>query len=160
MSRTTSATFRQAVFSQETDKVFLPIITISHPSLGSPLRFVRDAYQITSGGNVYLPFPFNVTLPNDRDDGGQVKSVQLTIDNVDRSIIGTLRSIPDSPTLTLSIVLASSPDTVEFGPMTFSLQGVSYNADTITGTLVAEDRLQNKVPGLTWNPVDFSGVFA
>lgn len=160
MSRSLSAAVRTAIFSQETDKVFLPLIEITHPTLATPFRFVRDGVSIVSGGYTYYPVPFNITLPNDLDDGAGVKTIQLTIDNVDRVIMVAVRSITDAPQIRLMIVLADNPSVVEVGPLDLTLTAVTYNADTISGTLVFEDRMQINVPALAWNPSDFPGVFA
>ena len=164
MSRTLSSAARLAMFSQETDKIFLPLLKINHATLGAPLRFTRNTVQIISKvedgstSQTFLPYPFNLNLPDDTQDS-TVKTVQLAIDNIDRSITAAVRSIASAATVTLWIVLATTPDTIEAGPFTFSLSDVTYDAFTVSGTLTYEDRLQTRVPGLDFNPFDFPGLF-
>lgn len=159
MPRSTSLAFRNAIFSQETDKVFILLCTISHVSLVTPIRLARSSVDVVSGGLTYTAFGLNVVIPADLDDGS-VKSTTLTADGVDLSIIQALRSIPaPAPDITLAVVLLDTPDTVEWGPVPFKAGPATYDAQAVAWTLTRDDRLQNKWEGLTFNPIDAPGVF-
>ncbi|MBE0598443.1 MAG: DUF1833 family protein, partial [Desulfuromonadales bacterium] len=106
---------------------------------------------------VYQPFPFDIALPADRDD--QISKVTLTIDNVDRAIVRAVRELASAPTVTLEIVLASSPDVVEAGPFEFTLQDAGYDALTVSGTLGYEDILNEPFPAGAFVPAAFPGMF-
>ena len=159
MSRSTSSTLRQAVFAEETGKVFLLLLTIQHADIGSPdtLYFVDNFENVTSGGHTYTAFPFTIDLPGDSDD--ELPRVQLTIDNVDRSIVEAIRNLGGAPTVTLSVVLSSSPNTIEAGPFEMKMRNAEYDSLVVTGDLQSDDILNEPYPGDAFTPQNFPGLF-
>jgi len=157
VSRTLSAAARNAIFASQTAEAFLVLLTLDHPTWGAPVRVTSDAVDTASRGYTYKPFPFLVSLPEERDDA--LARVRLTIDNVDRSIIAALRPLTSPPTVTLEVVLASSPDTLEAGPFDFTLRNVEYDALTITGDLMFEDVLNEPFPAGSFTPASYPGLF-
>lgn len=155
--RTLSAAARAAIYAAQTDQVFLQLLELDHADLVSPLRFVSNTESVVHDGNTYLPFPFLVDLPDDKE--GQITSARLTVDNVDRQVVTAIRSIETAASVTFLVVLASSPDTVEAGPLVFTLRNVSYNAQQVQGELIYEERLNLEVPGLKFTPELFGGLF-
>jgi len=145
--RSLSSAAKAALTFQETGEIYLMLLTIQHPALIPSLYF----------GNTYLAWPFQVALPEERED--TVPTIQIVIDNIDRRIMAGIRSLPTAPTVLLEVVLASSPDTVEAGPFNFTLRGVDYDALTITGTLSPEDILNEPFPQYTYSPASFPGLF-
>ena len=99
-----------------------------------------------------------MTLPDDDDE--KPPTVTLSITAVDRQVVSAVRGIDGDMTVTIEVVLASSPDTVEAGPFDFTLRGVTYDAMTIQGTLAYEDVLNEPFPGDSFTPSRFPGVFA
>lgn len=97
-------------------------------------------------------------MPEETEEAPPV--VQLSICNVDRSIVNAVRSVSGEPiTVTMSIVLASSPDVIEAGPITFVMLDVEYDAGAVTGTLAFEgDVLNQAYPSETFNPSDYPGL--
>ena len=84
MSRTVSTLFRQAIYAQETQQVFLLLITIDHDNLAVPIRVVVNTEDITSRGDLYQAYPVDVELPDDNDDAPP--TARLTIDNISTSV--------------------------------------------------------------------------
>jgi len=158
MPRDLSLTARQAVFAQETGTVFLILLTIDHSSLSSPLRFVYNNEDITSRGNTFTAFNFQIQLPSEEEDS--ITDVQLRIDNVDRQIVETVRSLSSAPEVTMEIVLSSDPDTVEAGPFNFELQEATYDAVQVTGTLGYPPVLDEPFPGDLFTPQNHPGLFS
>jgi hypothetical protein len=156
--RSTSATLRAAVNAQQTGEVFLVILEIDHADMVTPIRVVNDQISVMSGGDYYAAFPFQVQMPDESDD--TMPFVTLRIDNVDQQIVTALRQLTSAPTVTLSVVLASDPDTVEAGPFTFSLAQATYDANAVAATLTYEDVLSEPIPGDKFTPNNFPGVFA
>jgi len=68
----------------------------------------------------YLPYPFQINLPTQSDD--EVPTVSLTVDNTDLTVNDKIRTLSGPPTVTFSVVLASSPNTEEAGPFEMQLQ--------------------------------------
>ena len=157
MPRTLSSTAKQAIFAQETGEVFLMLITISHAALSPSLRFVGNTQDVVSRGDTYLGWPFRIALPAEFDD--QLPTVQLQIDNVDRRIMEGVRALTSAPAVTLEVVLASAPDTVEAGPFAFTLKAADYDALVISGTLAFEDVLNEPYPQYAFTPGSFPGLF-
>ena len=159
MSRTLSTPATQALFAQETGEVFLCLLTISHPALAGPICVVNNTQDIVSRGVTYIAFPFDIILPDERED--QLPQVQLSIQNVDRRIALAVRSLPPGTqaSVSLEVVLASSPDTVEIQGLGFSLLQVDYDAMTVTGTLSYEWILSEPFPAGVMGPTLFPGMF-
>jgi hypothetical protein len=155
--RTLSVPALRAITAQETGEVFLILITITHDDLADPLYFVNNTENITSRGHEFLGWPFEIALPDEREDA--LPTVQLRIDNVDRRILEGIRGLPTAPTVLLEIVLASAPDVVEAGPINFTLRGVEYDALVITGTLAPEDVLNEPAMQYSFTPALFPGLF-
>jgi Domain of unknown function (DUF1833) len=157
MSRTLSTAALEAIYSQETNQVFLVLLTIDHVDLTLPIRVVNNHQAITSNSQTYVPYAFEFDPPDERE--GVITSAKLIIDNIDRSIVSIIRSLLTAPTVSVSIVLADSPDTIEAGPLEFQLKNVSYNVETVSGDLIYNDIETINIPGDTFNPADFGGLF-
>jgi len=161
MSRTTSSVFTAMAAAQQTGEFLLALITITHASIiGGPLRLVQDLQPLTSNGNVYTAFPFEIRLPEDTDDGPA--KVLLTIDNVDRSIAQAIRGMsPTSPpTVTVELVVASQPDVVEISIPNLTLRNVSGDAMQIEGELRMDEEDLVAFPGQSFTPQLFPGIFS
>lgn len=171
---TVSDTFKAAMYQQQTDEVLLALIVIAHDDLASPIRVCSNVEDITQGGIVYddegvvttdagtvtdgsgdtyTAFPFEVELPD--PEGLAI----LSICNVDRQIVEAIRTIDSPPTVTLSLVLADSPDVVEAGPFEFELTDVTYDALIVSGTLSFDHFLDEIWPGDRFTPGQFAGLF-
>jgi len=156
--RTLSSAALQALYSQETGTCFLILLTISHPTLSAPLFFTSDGVQTISRGNVYLPFPFQLTIPDDQDQ--QLPQAGITIDNVDRSIVTAIRNMGTAPAgILIEVVTSAAPDNVEFASGELTLRDVNYDAMTVSGTLTFEAILAEPFPGDLVTPATIPGVF-
>ena len=158
MARSVSSTLETAIYAQQTNQVFHILLEIAHADMASTLRFVNNTANVTSNGDVYTAYPFLIDFPP-ADDPDQLPTVRLFIDNIDRSIVEQLRSISSAPTIDVSVVLASSPNTVECGPLQFTLRSIDYDAQVITAELGFENILNEPFPAGTFTPTDFPGLF-
>ena len=148
----------QAMLAQETPEVFLCCLTINHPSLDPPIRLVCNNEPLVRDAGTFQPYPFRITLPDQRDD--QIPQVHVNVDNVDLAVNAQISTLVGMPTCTLEVVLASQPDTVEAGPFEFNLQTATSTADTIDGTLGYEDDVfAQQVPGQNYLPSNSNGLF-
>lgn len=155
--RTLSSAAQAAITAAQTGEAFLVLLALSHPQLAAPIRVTSDAVATVSGGDTFSPFPFTVQLPAERGD--RLAGATLVIDNVDRSVVTALRSIGSGPTVTLKVVLASSPNTVEAGPFVYTLKNAKYDALTVEGELAFEDILNEAFPGASFVPFSHPGLF-
>ena len=138
-------------------EVPLVIIEISHADI-TTLRFVNNYTNVTSNGNVYTAYPFDINLPSDVEE--KLPQVTLTIDNISRSIVDEIRTLTGAPDIDISVILASDPDKLEAGPYEMKLREVGYNAFTITGTISELDIFHETYPGDNYSPTNFQGLFA
>ena len=157
MSRALSSAAKAGAFAQQTDQVYLVLLEIDNGEMASPIRVVNNYADVVSGGETYTAYPFDITLPTDADDA--IPQATLTIDNVDRVITDAIREMVGSATVTISVVLAASPSTIEAGPYVMNLRNVTWNALTVSGQLAAEDVLNEPYPGEYMTPELFPGLF-
>lgn len=159
--RTLSPAMLAALHAQETGEVVLARIIITHPLIiGGPLRLVQNLQDVVAGGNTYTAFPFQITLP-DEDEAGATPRIKLVIDNVDRSIVATIRSLPPSPppSVDIEIFLASQPNVVEVSYTGLTLRTVPYDVFTIEGDLVLDEDDREPYPQNAMTPALFPGLF-
>ena len=157
MSRTLSATARAALFAQQTGQALLTLLEIDHPDLDAPIRVVNNTENIVSGGVTFCACAFDVPPPDDLSEAPP--SVTLSICNVDRSITYALESIASPPTIKMWVIVGSTPNVEEIGPIEFSLLAVSYDVLTIECTLGFEPILNESIPGHSFTPDLFPGIF-
>lgn len=132
MPRSISEAALAAINAETTDEVFLVFAVIDHSTLSDPLRFVSGSdVAVTSDSVEYTPAPFGVAFPADGTD--RLPRVTLTVPAVDSMVMEALTSIIDPPSCSLSMVLASDPDTVEFGPFDMLIQQAR---DELTRTVI------------------------
>lgn len=158
MSRTLSGNALAALFSQETDEAFFILITITHPDLPDPLRVCNDAVPIVSRGETFVNYVFEFTLPSDED--GSPPQAQISIDNVDKVIVDTLRSIATPATFLIEIIRSSDLDTVEVVYEGLSMRAVKGDVFKISGDLIIEDIAVEPYPYRIFSPAEFRGLFS
>lgn len=153
----TTAALKQLLFAEEMDEAIILLLTLDHPELSTPIRVCSDAVDVLSRGNTFISFNFNITLP--LESGDSPPRAKLQIDNVDRQIIQTVRSISSAPNLTVEIVRSGDLDTVEVQFLDFTLNNITYNAMTVSGDLSFEDFLREPYPAAVFDPARFPGGF-
>lgn len=158
MSRTVSLTAMRSAMAQDSDEVWVMLLQVDHDDLPSPLYFCDNSEDVTHSSQVYTAFPFKIVLPSDESEREPVSS--LTISNVDRRLIDEIRSISSGPTMTVRVVLASSPNTVEYGPVVLRALSVSYDAKSITFQLGFDAFESEPLPATKFTPEWFPGMFA
>jgi len=151
-----------ASLAQETGEAWITLLSIAHPDLatmpeiGGTIRFAHHPVDIVSRGATYRAAYFEVSLP---DDAEEVPRVTLRVENVDRLIADALRAIASAPTVTLEVVLGSTPDVIEAGPYELTLRRVDVDAVFVEGELVYDDMLNEPYPGDSFTPDKYPGLF-
>ena len=149
--------FVRSAFGPETDEVWLILLTLSHPDLTDDIRVVHNPETITSRGQDYIGFAFELTLPSDTEDRAPV--AELRIDNVSREIAEAVRSISSAPTVTIEIIRAADPDSVEISLTGFTLRNVRWDALAVSGSLALDDISIEPYPAGSFTPASFPGLF-
>jgi hypothetical protein len=156
MARTLSSLALEAAHAQQTGEVWLVLLTMTHASLTAPIRVVNNNEDITSRGNVFQAFPFDIELPG--EDPDSPSRARLRIDNVDRTVVNSIRSIDTPPQVMLEVILASQPGTVEVAFSGLTLREVDYDASSVSGDLVFESIFSEPISA-TMTPSRFPGLF-
>ncbi|EJB02878.1 protein of unknown function (DUF1833) [Rhizobium leguminosarum bv. trifolii WSM597] len=167
MSRDVTDRFREAVYAQETDEVPICLLTITHESMEEPIYISSDPstrlsddpliYGTESRGEQYIFLPFEFTLPDDKSDSAP--RVQLTMDNIDRTLVSMLRTFATPPSIKLEIILAADPDTVEITVPVLQMSDATFEDHTISITLVADSLINEPHPAGRFTPGAFPGLF-
>lgn len=150
--------FRKAIQDQQTGENAVVLITITHDSLDEPLRLSTDAtVRLSSDPLTYgtrsrligsttgtLPtaaeFLFalmSATLPENRESG--VTATDITFENVDAGMIEVARELKTPARVDFAVVLASTPDYVDFEWTDLRTISVDYDEASITVSISRED---------------------
>ena len=138
-------------------EAFLILVEITHADLASPIRLVNYLTNVVSDGDTYTAYPFAIEFPEESADAPPAAT--LTVDNVSREITDALLGLDTSPDVSMKVVLASSPDTVEAGPVFMKLHVMPWTAFAVTGRLGPEGVLDEPYPADTFNPVQWPALF-
>jgi hypothetical protein len=168
MARSVSLNFRTAAFGQESGEVAIALLTITHPSLPSPILLSTDAttrfstdpllYGTMSRSQQFLFVFAEVTMPDEQDK--QPPAAKLVISNIDRSIIPLARSVSSPPSVKIEIVLASAPDTVEIAIPAMDMVNLQYDANQLTFDLAIDALAFEPFPSGSFDPASFPALFA
>lgn len=131
-----STALLSAVNAPQTDEVFLVLLMIDHPQLTVPIRLANNTEDVVSNGETYIGFPFEIRLFNEDD---QTPRAQIRVQNVDRRIGEVIRSLRTSPSVAVSVVLASDPDTIELDWIQAELRDVEGDAISISAVISGQD---------------------
>jgi len=160
--------FKSSVYAQETDDVFIVLVTLYSDELAEDILLSNVAhekfddlgdniYGVTSNGDRYIYCPFKISLP--RDDKTGTVSAKLSIQNVDRSIVSYARSVQRSITVKIQVVLSRDTDVVELEFDNFRLSSVSYDALVVEGALTLDYWGLEPFPSGRFTPSKFPGLF-
>lgn len=156
MSRSLSTTAKQAIFAQSTSEVFVTLLTLSHTDFAQTIRVAGNWEDVVSNGNTFTAYPFEIDLPGEDDEA--LSKVDLLITNVDKLIVDEVRSIASPIDLTLEIVLASDPDTIE-ASFAMKVRHIEGDAHILKATCNFEDLLNEAFPAHTYTPIDYPALF-
>lgn len=156
--------FLAAMHARETEECVLDLLTIESPELEGPLRLVNNPAAVVSRGMTFEPWAFQIPAPGERED--KLPTVTLIMDAIydpegpmELGAVGTINTI-NTGTITLEWILASAPDSVEYGPFVFTIQKSTFDAQQITVQAAYEDLLNDAWPGYAFTPSFFPALFA
>lgn len=124
------------------------------------LRFCNNTESLTYLGNIYLPYAFTVDYPGETED--TITNARLTIDATDQTIVAAVRSLTNPPTVTAKAMFFPDDGLGTFEvliPWTYTLRHVSFNASSVSGDLIYEDRLDNQMGPIRMTAQVAPGLF-
>jgi hypothetical protein len=165
--RILSLNFRKALFSQESGEVPIFLLTITHPSLTSPIYLSTDAterysttplmYRTMSRTIAFLYAGIDVTIPDEQDKTPPAS--KLTIQNVTESLIPLARSVSTPPSVKIEAVLASALDTVEMTWPALNMSNLLYDANQLVFDLTMDALVTEPYPAGTFSPASFPSLY-
>ena len=142
-------------FSQQSD-LPLVLLKIEHADLATDILVANNNENVTSGGDEYVGFPFDIVLPDSVEDAAP--RAKLRIDNVSREIVEAIRTISSPPSVSIKVVRQDSLDVVEYEFVGMILRIADFNALSVSGDLEFEDLTRETYPAYTFNPANFQGI--
>jgi len=132
------------------------LITIT--PVGNPvIRFVNNTEKVISRGLEFIPYPFDIVLP--QDDGETLPRVTLRIDNLSGEIMTAIRAQEEPPAVKIEVVTSAFPDIVEKSLDFLTLRTVSYDSLVVEGSLETTNILNMKFPKSRYLAVEFPALF-
>jgi hypothetical protein len=116
-----------------------------------------QAYWKFNEGNQYIAFPFGITLPSDEENAPP--KAMLRISNVDRRIVQEIRGLASSPAVTIELVRAVDPHTVEVVYTGLELLNAKYDAQIISGDIAVRSFSREPYPASLITPSLFRGLY-
>lgn len=156
MARDLSTPATEGIFAQQTGQMFLLLVVVNHAEM-SAIRLVQDEEDVVSNGETYTAFAFMINLPDATQ--ARIAKVKLVIDNTDGRFTSVFRSIRKPFDVTVSVVLRSSPDTIEAGPFDFVMRNISRDAQVIQGECTFEPIGDDAFPKTMMESQTFPGLF-
>lgn len=160
----------RALFSPDGDDTLMALLTIHDPDTGIPSILISDnftqrlsqtddrvVYGTISRGVEYIFVPLEITLPSEERDG--TSRASLVIHDVTKYLTPLIRSLTGPPTITIELVLKSSPSIVEAVFTGFYISSISYTEQSVTCSLSLIDYQVEPFPIYSFTPKFFPGLF-
>jgi hypothetical protein len=161
----------KAIYATETGDYPIMLIKIIHPELPQEILLSTDpttrlpgmttdqnvVYGTVSNSKEYMYCPMELDLWTEDEEAAPY--TRMTVSNIGLELVAAIRSIRTSPTVGLSIVLASDADNVEGQCDGFKFFDVDINPATVSGELVMDILHNEPAPYLTFTPSTAAGIF-
>lgn len=135
---------------------YLFLMTISDPESNTVLRVVNNLEDVTSNGEVYTAFPFEIILPP--DTGTAPSGVKVKTVNVGAELMEILRGTLDPPKVKLELVLSDAPDVVEKTIDFMVLRGLEYDVNSVSFDLTSSSIFARKTCNGIYSQNEFPGL--
>lgn len=149
---------RSALYAQTTQEGLLALVVFEHPSWEAPVRLAGWPQSVTSRGQVYSPYPFELVLPEVSRD--RVEPARISLSNVSRDLIPALRGTEGPITATLEFVRIGNPEIVEVSFPKLQVLSESGDVAVIEAPLTILDISTQRYPADQFSPSTFPGITA
>ncbi|MCX2697077.1 hypothetical protein [Ochrobactrum chromiisoli] len=171
--RRLSLNARMALDAEGSAEIEAALIYIEHPQLEKPIRLSTDNTERLSSDPLYYgtrskwrgsnpvtePFLWVIAsaiLPGDAEDAPA--SAQIALENLDSEMVELVRSFSDPATVSIAVVMASSPDVIEAEFHDLQLTAADITASEIVLSLSREDIELEPFPAGRMTRLNFPGV--
>jgi len=132
------------------------LMTITDPESSTILRVVNNLEDVTSRGEVYTAFPFEITLPPDA--GTAPAGVKVTTVNVGAELMQILRGTLDPPRVKLELILSNDTDVVEKTIDFMVLRNLEYDIESVSFELTSSSIFARKTCTGIYSQNEFPGL--
>lgn len=160
--RALSTVFRNESQKQSIGTPYVTLLTLNYTGADTPLYLVNNHQNIESDGIEYQAFAFNFTMPQ---EGETNRPAQLTLSNIDRSIVEFVMNVPAGEKITVTEKLADT-ERVELASdagieitRDYILKNVKVTRKAVTGELHYLEYLKYAYPKMRKTPNKFPGIF-
>ncbi|MCW5711260.1 MAG: hypothetical protein KIT21_29135 [Shinella sp.] len=146
---------------------------ITHPSLSTPYRFstdnadelsvdpyIRGTRSTWMGSNPategFVGILASAVLPDDKDDAPATGQIAIALS--DQALVTAVRSVTTVPTMHIAVVMASSPNSVEFEVRDLDIVSAEINGDEILLTFSRENIELEPCPAGRFTKDSFPGL--
>ena len=105
-------------------------MTITHPDIDT-IRLVNDTQILIRNAGTFARFPFEVSAATQVQD--RPPAIDIRGDAVDQRIVQGLRELAGKrqrAEIVYEVILADTPDSIEFGPVKFEFDSMSADSAT------------------------------
>lgn len=139
-----------------------PVIDLLRVSFDNEVFYFANNTQalessVSGETNVFQRSSFKLTLPEDTDEGSPEATINF--DAADMQIIRALRSADERINVTLWVVLASDPNTAEFGPVNYESTEFNVSGSSVSLKVQVEPILDVEIPSHRFTPNLFPGLW-
>lgn len=168
---TLSQAIKEAYASAPSNVVIYHTLELFHPAFSSPIRVVRDYYDLTAtleataphnpGATVtFVGFNFDFTRPEVSPDG--VPQITITLDNVDRAIVANVEAAlttTDLVTVTYREYLSSDLTVPQNSPpITMTIMSVTADMFKVTAIATFPNLMNKRFPLKEYSSEVFPGL--
>ncbi|MBO9398730.1 DUF1833 family protein [Shimia sp. R9_2] len=157
MRSTLSPQMLDAMHSESTGEVFLPLVKLTQDGWDDAIRLVPNTEKITHMGESYDPLAFDIGLPDEEAEG--IPVLNWVADNTDRRLVEALRLVRGAVQARIVWILASNPDHIEIGPIEVEMRAAQYDAQRVTGTMSVEPVMELQFGHMVMNPANAPALF-
>jgi hypothetical protein len=152
-----SATAKKEVQASQTGAAFITIVQIRHASLEK--NYINNMVDVVYDGVTYEAFPFRFDPAKDAE--GSNPESTISFPNIDRELIAALRSISDTVTVKVALIMIMPDGTAskEGGWWEFEMRNISYDMMSINAELAYSLNLDNNVSLIKYNNQTFPGLY-
>lgn len=154
------ASLQEQLYKQEITEVILPLIEITHSTFDAPIRLVANNENITSNGEEFQWYPFQIQFPDDKEEISS--PAQLVIDNISKFIGIALEGLAidnSEAKVTCWLVLASDPDNRQLYLQEMTVQDVDVDQQVVSMVLANNPIWDELCPADEFTPGTAPGLF-
>lgn len=152
----------RAATDQTTSEVFVTLLAITWPNEAETAHFALNDEDILRNENgqsvTYRKSGFSYKPPGQGEAGNLIGTLRLDI--VDRELVQLVKSAAANPTVIISEVLASDPDTVQVTFPAFKFFAISWDDTTMYGSIGVNDDSGEPSTSFNYTPQYAPALFA